>query len=86
MKKITVKRVVYRNECGRGFLGATEYDGRTSDENILGLIHEVGKTKWIGQSLWLMKGGIPAYRITVEKFYQYQKRWYELLFDAVRRI
>ena len=41
MKRITIKRLVF---C-RGdeyIIGATEYDGHLSDENILGSFHEVG--------------------------------------------
>ena len=87
MKKILIKRLVYT--CGRTgeeLIGANEYDGHLTDANILSSIHEVGKTAWIGQALWLLRNGVPTYRITVFPFYQYQKRWYELLLDAVRRI
>jgi len=87
MKKILIKRLVYT--CGRTgeeLIGANEYDGYLTDANILGSIHEVGKTVWIGQALWLLRDSVPTYRITVFPFYQYQKRWYELLLDAVRRI
>jgi hypothetical protein len=87
MKKILIKRLVYT--CGRTgeeFIGATEYNGKLSDDNILGAIHEVGKTQWIGESLWLMRNGVPFCRITVEAFPQYTKSWLDLLIDAVRRI
>lgn len=87
MRKIMIKRLVYT--CGRTgeeFIGANEYDGKLSDDNILGAIHEVGKTQWIGESLWLMRNGIPSCRITVEAFPQYTKSWLDLLIDAVRRI
>lgn len=87
MKKIQIKRLVYTSAyTGEEFIGAIEYDGHLTDANILGSIHEVGKTEWIGQVLWLLHDGVPTYRITVFPFYQYQKRWYELLLDAVRRI
>ena len=52
MKKILIKRLVYT--CGRTgeeLIGANEYDGHLTDANILGSIHEVGKTAWIGQAL-----------------------------------
>ena len=86
MKKIIVKRLIYTDGAGPDRIGGHDYDGKLSDANILGAIHEVGKTQWIGSSLWLMKNGRPIYRITVAPFTQYQKSWYDLLFDALRRI
>ena len=86
MKKILIKRLIYSDGQGNTIIGAQEYSGSLDDHAILCAIHEVGKTTWIGQSLWALHRGVPAYRISVEKFYQYQKRWYETLFDAVRRI
>lgn len=48
--------------------------------------------KW-GQELWLLKPDprnpevkYAVYRITVETFYQYQKSWYDVVFDAIKRI
>lgn len=86
MKKVVVKRLVYTDGSSHDRIGGHEYDGSLSDYNILCSVHEVGKTQWIGSSLWLMKNGRPIYRITVEPFTQYQKSWYDLLFDALRRI
>ena len=86
MKKIQIKRLVYINCYGEEYIGGIEYDGTLTDTNILGSIHEVGKTTWIGDTLWLLCDGVPAYRITVQPFTQYQKRWYETVLDAVRRI
>lgn len=86
MKKTIVKRLMYTNGYGEEIIGSVEYDGNLDDWNILGAVHEVGKTKWIGESLWLLRDGIPKYRITVGTFPQYTKRWYELLLDAIRRI
>ena len=87
MKKILIKRLVYTcRHTGEELIGANEYDGHLTDANILSSIHEVGKTVWVGQALWLLRDGVPTYRITVLPFYQYQKRWYELLLDAIRRI
>ena len=86
MKKIQIKRLVYTSAyTGEEFIGATEYNGQLSDSNILGSIHEIGKTVWIDNTLWLLRNDIPAFQIKVIPFYQYQKRWYELLLDAVRR-
>lgn len=86
MKRITIKRLVYSDGYGNNFIGGEEYDGEMDDYNILGSIHEIGKTAWIGDSLWTLRMGAPEFRITVERFYQYQKRWYELVLDAIRRI
>lgn len=104
MKRIKVKRLLYRSLLtGETYLGATEYDGNLTDDNILGAIHEVGKTEWrptnwIGpgdrweNELWLLKPDpnntnikYPAYRICVGTFYQYQKSWYDLLADKIKR-
>lgn len=85
MKKIVTKRIVYHDGNGKEIISNTEFDGNLSDENILGALHEIGRTKWIGNSLWVMKNNIPIYRITVERYEQYQKRWYENLFDWIRR-
>ena len=86
MKKILVKRLIYSDGASPDRIGGHDYDGKLSDANILGAVHEVGKTQWIGQSLWLMKCGRPIYRITVATFTQYQKSWYDLILDAVKRI
>lgn len=86
MKKIMVKRLIYSDGQGNTIIGAEEYNGNLDDYNILCAIHEIGKTRWIGNSLWALHAGVPAYHITVESFYQYQKRWYETLLDVIRRI
>lgn len=56
MKTIKVKRLLYKSILtGEIHLGATEYDGNLSDENILGSVHELGKTEW-RPSLWVGPG------------------------------
>ena len=86
MKQIKVKRLVYTNYRGSRMIGGVEYSGTLTNENILYSVHEIGKTAWLGNELWLMRGDIPEYRITVEPFYQYQKSWYDKVLDALRRI
>ena len=87
MKKTVIKRLVYYSPAsGEVFYGGEEYDGRLTDENILGAIHEVGKTAWYGDSLWTVRGNDLIYRITVEEFIQYTKSKLDLLLDAIRRI
>ena len=66
MKRIKVKRLVYsKPDSGEVLYGGEEYDGNLTDDNILGAIHEVGKTEWHptywvdsyqwGNELWLLK-------------------------------
>jgi len=105
MKRIKVKRLVYSHFItGEVLYGGEEYDGNLSDENILGSIHEVGKTEWrptnwVGpgdkweDELWLLMPDAndsnikyPMYRIYVDTFYRYQKSWYNLLWDWIKRI
>ena len=86
MKRTTIKRLTYyAPHTGETMYGAEEYDVHLSDDNILGAIHEVGKTAWIDETLWLLVENEPTYRINVERFYQYTKSWFDLLIDAVRR-
>ena len=73
--------------------GGEEYDGNMTDENILGCIHEVGKSYFYDRGytagpsyLILLKNGCITHKVTVETFYQYQKSWYNLLWDWIRRI
>lgn len=80
MKKNIIKRIVYHSpNSGTVLIGAEEYDNHLTNDNILGAIHEIGKTKWIGSELWAIRGNELIYRITVEQFTQYQKSWYDLV-------
>lgn len=90
MRKIKVKRLAYYNLVTRDILwGGEEYDSNLTDENILKSIHEIGKTEWCPNGLGLYKlnsNGDITHRIVVETFYQYQKSWYNLLVDKIKRI
>lgn len=86
MRKIKIKRLVFTDGLGESIIGAEEFDGTLDNYNILNAVHEVGKTAWYGSSLWYLKDNAPKYRITVETFYQYQKSWYNLAYDSIRRI
>ena len=67
MKVIKVKRLIYSKLCSSEVLyGGVEYDSNLSDENILGAVHELGKTEWLPTAwvgpgdryeneLWLLK-------------------------------
>jgi len=85
MKKHMVKRLVYIGANDK-LIGNTEYDGHLTNDNILGSVHEIGKTAWMYGHLWLLKDDVPTYRIEVQEFYHLTKRWYERLLDAVKRI
>lgn len=90
MKRIIVKRLVYTHlSTGEVHLGSTEYNGDLTDENILGSIFHIGKHEWHPGMIGIYQlnsNGECAYRITVEKFYQYQKSWYNLFWDWIRRV
>lgn len=85
MKKIAIKRLIFTDGLGESLIGSEEFDGALDDYNILNAVHEIGRTEWLGSSLWYLKDNVPKYRITVETFYQYQKSWYNLLWDWIRR-
>ena len=89
MKRIKVKRLLYKSMLtGEIHVGATEYDGHLTNENILGAIYTIGKHIWHNDySLYqLDDNGMPIYQIYVNQFEQYQKSWYDLLMDEIKRI
>lgn len=90
MRKVKVKRLMYHHlSTNEIHYGGEEYNGNLTDYNILGAIFTLGKHEWhpgmIGIYQLNDKGEL-QYRITVETFYQYQKSWYDLLFDNMKRI
>lgn len=90
MKKVRVKRLVYHHlGTNEIHYGGFEYDGNLTNENILGAVFTVGKHEWhpgMEGIYQLNANGELVYRITVETFYQYQKSWYNLLADSIKRI
>ena len=90
MKRIKVKRLVYHHlVTNEVHYGGFEYDGNLTNENILGALFTIGKHEWHPgmEGIYQVNAdGELKYRITVETFYQYQKSWYNLLWDWVRRI
>ena len=90
MKSIKVKRLLYKSLLtGEIHLGATEYDGNLTNENILGAIYEVGKHEWCPYNLSLYQknqDGDLVYQIFVEQFEYAGKSWYNLLTDNIKRI
>lgn len=94
MKKIKIKRIIYAPNYSTLWkeqlstdigIGEEEYDGKLTDYNILSAMVEVGKWEWgtYGDCL-VREDGLQYAR--VRTFYQYQKSWYNLLSDSIKRI
>ncbi len=90
MKKVITKRLLYKSMLtGEIHLGAIEYDGHLTSENILSAIYEVGKHEWCPYDLSLYQknqNGDLVYQIYVEQFEYAEKSWYNLLADNIKRI
>ena len=90
MKRIITKRLMYRNLVTNEIsYGAEEYDGHLTNENILGAIYTLGKHEWCSNAFALYQfnnRGELVYQITIEEFTHYQKSWYNLLSDSIKRI
>lgn len=89
MKKIQIKRVCLVSPTGERMDFAQDFIGTLSDDDILSVFHEIGKTTWIGSNLYKIQydeGVIRHYRYEVYQVAQYIKSWYDTLLDAVRRI
>ena len=79
MKLIKKKRIVlYCPWTGEEIIGGEEFDGSLSDDNILGMYHEEGKTAWLPTypdylGLWLSvvqnNMRLPYYKVYVDDFY-----------------
>lgn len=79
MKFIKKKRIVlYCPWTDEVIIGGEEFDGSLTDDNILGLYHEEGKTAWLpthpdGLELWsgIIKNGVRfyCYKVYVDDFY-----------------
>lgn len=95
MKKIKVKRIIYAPNYSALWkeqlstdigIGGEEYDGKLTDHNILGAMIEVGKWDWASSygDCLVRADGLQYAR--VHTFYRYQKSWYNLLSDSIKRI
>ena len=92
MKMVEKKRLImYCPWTDEVIIGAQEFDASLSDENILGLLHEVGKTEWLPtypgtHELWhLGENHMPDYKIEVEIFYVEVPTWFDRIKDIFRR-
>ena len=90
MKRIIVKRLLYRHmRTNEVFYGGEEYDGHLTANNILGSIYTAGKHEWCPNKHSLYQyndKGELQYQIYVNQFEYYQKSWYNILFDNIKRI
>ena len=95
MKKLVVKRIIYapnyaslwREQLTNDIvIGGEEYDGKLSDFNILGAMIEVGKWDWASSYGDCLVRADGLQYAKVHTFYQYQKSWYNLLSDSIKRI
>ncbi len=89
MKKKIIKRVGLVGPLGERMYYTHDFIGTLSDECILSVFDEAGKTVWIGDNLYKIQHEgetIRHYRFEVYSVTQYTKSWFDLLLDAIRRI
>lgn len=90
MKKVIVKRLLYRDiTTSETLYGGEEYDGHLEPYHILCSIFTRGRHQWCstGNSIYQFnQNGEMQYQIYVGTFIQYQKSWYDLLSDNIKRI
>ena len=94
MKKIMKKRVIFYCPWTEELvIGAEEFDGTLSDDNILGAFYETGKTAWCPthqdyDELWYLKEyknlRVPYYKIEIEKFYVEVPTFWDKIKEALR--
>ena len=98
MKRIVKKRLSYYCPWTKEVMyGAIEFDGNMSDENILGSVHEKGKTAWLPTypdypELWLLKPlpanprvRQPVYKIEVDSYVVEVPSFFDKLKAALRK-
>ena len=92
MKKTNVKRLLYfQVGTGKILYGGESYDENLTSHAILCSVYTAGKHVWSSNrydypALYqLDEHGQVKYIISVQKICQYQKSWYNLLWDWVRR-
>lgn len=96
MKKIRKKRIIlYCPWTEEVIIGAEEFDGALSDDNILGAFHEVGKSVWMWENdpyyeteLWYLKEQhglrLPYYKVEVEEFCAHVPTFWDKVRNALR--
>lgn len=94
MKKIMKKRIIlYCPWTDEEIIGAEEYDGTLSDNNIFMAFHEVGKTIWCPsqpdyEELWYLKEQnglhLPYYKVGIDDFYIEVPTFWDRIKNALR--
>ena len=94
MKKIMKKRVIFYCPWTEELvIGAEEFDGTLSDDNILGAFHETGKTMWCPTNpdydeLWYLKPcgkvRLPYYKVLIDDFYIEVPTFWDRIKNALR--
>jgi len=94
VKKIKKKRIIlYCPWTDEEIIGAEEYEGYLSDENIIGIYYEVGKAQWYPthpdyDELWYLKEQngikIPYYKVGVSDFYIEVPSFWDKVKNALR--
>ena len=89
MKKTQIKRVFLMDGNTIRMVIPQDFLSTLSNEAILGAFYEVGRTVWIGHNLYHIvhqDGMIRHLRYEVSTVTQYEKSWYNLLIDTIRRL
>lgn len=91
MKKIKVKRLVYSHNPNMAHIdayGGYEYDYKMNDKYILDSIYEPGNWDWSPCWTNMLEKHThdQDWYMQVRTFYLYEKSWYNLIFDGIRRI
>lgn len=96
MKKIMKKRVIFYCPWTEELvIGAEEFDGALSDDNILGAFYETGKAIWRPtihpdyDELWYLKETkmglrLPYYKVEIDNFYIEVPTFWDKIKDALR--
>ena len=89
MRKIIIKRVFLIDEDHQQMMILSQdFIGTLPDQAILDALFEIGKDVWIGNSMYHLvrqNGQIHHLRYEVHTVTQYEKSWYNIIFDAFRR-
>ena len=89
MRKIEVKRVFLVDETHEVSLLVAPDFSPLPDREILGALFETGKDVWVGDTMYHMvrqNGQARLLRYKIRVVTQYEKSWYNMVLDALRRI
>lgn len=89
MRKIEVKRVFLVDEAHEVSLLVAPDFSPLPDQEILGALFEIGKDVWVGDTMYHMvrqNGQARLLRYEIRVITQYEKSWYNMILDVLRRI